>query len=546
MALSSGVLRTTLAVGATGAGLIAAGKGALIGAAVGSIIPGAGTIVGAVVGGIIGGLGSALVGGLVGRFAAGGGSRDRAEKAIGALRDGNHITFEEAKGLKDLGRSELKALGSIPKSAGDDADRLNVAKAVMLVAAKQGRPAARLLKAELLNAPPPAKGEELEESRAGIAAQNRIALQPHLTSSTDNRFAAVQNHPTRLDEYQRCMQDAVATSSRSGQQLGQPELRALSSQALDHVARFGSDNDLDRFRARRQDFDDRIVDLMTAVGRDAPPAQLLHQLRAVDRAYGDMATAENLGMHGADEMEPRYAQAFGRAATRVGAQGQAARAVLEKALAADSSLRAIVRASSDAFEQAGTASESEAAMQLRGAATRVVKLLGNIAGPVGNSVETDELALDETNSVSTAKQTQANQAVDREISRSYIDGATLNHVFDRTNHDWLAGKFEEWARTANFSGENFNVINAVSDTLAKSGNDFQNEFDALADKMFNDEELNIGENDKNNLRQVMENNPSEQDLKNALSDIRSHFRNMYDLDSLNGFKDWLKGQEGLD
>jgi hypothetical protein len=218
----TGTIATTLAAGTAGGVLIGVGKGALLGAAFGSIIPGAGTAVGAIVGGAIGGIVAAVGGGLIGRLAAGGGDRERAEKAIIGLQHQGKITLEEASRLKGMSNAELKGLVSISaRKTGitSKADRDHIRRAVLLTAAKQGPEAARLLKAELLNMKPPAEGEELEESLAAKGAQNRLAVQPHLTSSNDQRFAAVSQNPTRLDEHQRFILDAVAAKSRSGQLL---------------------------------------------------------------------------------------------------------------------------------------------------------------------------------------------------------------------------------------------------------------------------------------------------------------------------------------
>ena len=227
-----GVLATTLAVGGTGATLVTAGKGALIGAALGSIIPGAGTIVGAVVGGIVGGIGAALVGGLVGRWAAGGGGRDKADRAIIGLRNEGKLSAAEATRLKGMDSSELKALISVSKrrtGIASKADRDAVRRTVLLAAAKRGPAAAREVKANLLHL---ANSEDLDRLRN--ANDNYIKAQDHLVPDDDPRFDGIRGNPIREAAYRSLFLGKVEGAwsvERNDQQL-----RSYSQQALDQIA----------------------------------------------------------------------------------------------------------------------------------------------------------------------------------------------------------------------------------------------------------------------------------------------------------------------
>jgi hypothetical protein len=168
-----GALAGTL-VAATGlataaAIVIGAGKGAAMGALVGSMFPGAGTVVGAVVGsivgGVVGGLVAAGAGALIGRVAAGGSDRDRAEKLIAGLVNAGDLTRDEAKLLKGMSNSDLSALVSIPKrDIATKADRDTIRRALLITAAKVGPTKAQERKADWLSRKSPG------DARKAIAA----------------------------------------------------------------------------------------------------------------------------------------------------------------------------------------------------------------------------------------------------------------------------------------------------------------------------------------------------------------------------------------
>jgi hypothetical protein len=326
-------------------------------------------------------------------------------------------------------------------------------------------------------------------------------------------------------------------------------MRELSRQALNHLDRFQNDQALNDFRARRRDFDDRIAELMQGVARNDAPSQLVAQLKAVDRAYGAMATAENLGAHGTAEMEPRYEAAFARAAARVGAQGQNTRDTLAKALANNSSLRAVFGASVATFDNAATAVESEEALGMQGSAARAVRLLGLIGGPVNQSVQADELALADQRRVPQSKQQQALQAVNREVLpalRRYVDNAALNNMLDRDSNDWLAEKFEYWAENVRLSGDGVQAYHAIGELLRKKGNQFEQGLVKFTKDIAIDNKYNIGSKDVNALNQAINENFFEEQLRKILGDLRVHFKNMYDdIGILDPFKEWLKESANL-
>ncbi|MEM7024432.1 MAG: hypothetical protein AAF637_17905, partial [Pseudomonadota bacterium] len=376
----------TAAVAATAGGIvIAAGKGAVIGAALGTIVPGAGTAVGAVVGGLIGlaiGTIASGAGWGIGHVVAGGTGRDKAEKAIFDLANDDRITPQEALRLKNLSTSELKKLGANYESRfgiGNENDRNTLRKLVMVLAAKKGAKAARAVvdlmekgvldgtdvitatardSLEQLASVPETdvpdrsqrdlvrqavmltaikrgtdaatflKGQLLllgPSGRAGTAAQNSMALEHHFTSRDNNRVNGIRNNQIRFGEYHHFMQDAVAAKSRAGETVSAEDLTRMSNEALDHLDKFQNDNALRTFQQHRRAFDNGLQDMMSDLAQNKSPDQLLPRLQELDQLYGRMAQAEGLGMgaqQGANERTPRYEAAIGRAAARAKANGQ--------------------------------------------------------------------------------------------------------------------------------------------------------------------------------------------------------------------------------
>jgi hypothetical protein len=128
--------------------------------------------------------------------------------------------------------------------------------------------------------------------------------------------------------------------------------------------------------------------------------------------------------------------------------------------------------------------------------------------------------------------------------RQLVDNASTNNVFDQQNHPWLAQKFEQWARTANHTGENFDAMNAINDLVAKNGNNFSQGLNDVVTKL-DDENLNINPFSRNQLKKAITKNKDENTIKRHLQNCEIDLRTTYTAFDISNFQRWMQTQPEL-
>lgn len=545
---SAGLMTVGVAGTATGIAA-AAGKGAVIGAALGLSAGGVGAIVGAAIGGLVGAVIAAGIGGAIGYVAAGGGSRDEAEQTIERMQGEGLITKKQARALKDLSNDQLEELHRFPREPEDHPeDQEAYRKLLLLTAARDGPEKARALRAEMLN---------YESSdKAGMAAHNLWAVRAHLAA--DQTLAALP--ADQRGEVVRFVEDRAAAATREGKRLGQDDLTLLLNRALPRArlfdnrqSRAGRIRQQNAFSGARNQATQAMRRLLGEIRQaDFSAERVANLLLEVDFQLGAMQEAEGISL-------PKGLQLRGEdVASRAIAEDAAERGLpawqtLQAALVPDGALRTVVLAAQQYREQATEPTEQQLATWMVEGAERLVKTLGQIGGPAGGALEADRDELLRMPSKEAqggpmsggqmrqvASAALASEPVKQAIFRGVVDRLALDDVVDAGNRR-LNARFNEWPNGGRARGV-VRMIRRIDRARAATGAGFDTAFATAADKLLH-KAKGLSPELRSELRQAQ---GTETERKELLGQIRAGLVSFCSKQEfMKEFKDWLRneGQE---